>query len=346
MRAGDEFLKTFLGESFLEELKKSNELFKLGTQTALDPEEIRIGLKVVPRAVMSFLINELVPMEVGTQKEIQLPFGDRAVLNVNKGDKDSYSGSIINALKPAYDFRNRSIPGIGIILLSTFELYDMADFEKEHKHEPSAEEAVQKLIDQRLQERDLIEKVIDQKLSQREAVHRLIMQKLTEALEEEKKKNTKISDVTNIATSPGNHSNEYHRGMANGLVVANSIANDKPPNFIDPPTPISKPLELNPQDIVKKEKTSKGSPLKQFLERKKPKEFNIKMEKSEVVNCPDCQQVIFGETGYSGCVCMGENMDSQIWLKKTETGVKISFSRQWAPENLEMLLKILMRKDG
>lgn len=309
MRAGDEFLKNFLGESFLEELKKSNELFKLGTQTALDPEEIRIGLKIVPRVVMSLLINELVPMEVGTQKVIELPFGNKAILNVNKGDKDSYSGSVINDLKPAYDFRNRSIPGIGIILLSTFELYDMAEFDKEHKHEPSAEEAIQKLIDQRLQERDLIEKVIDQKLSQRGAIHRLIMSKLTDAIHDRKSVSTPM------------------------------------PAPIPLPSPVVS-LEVKPQDIVKKEKTTKGSPLKQFLERKKPKEWNIKMEKSETVNCPDCQQVIFNEIGYSGCVCMGENMNSQIWIKKTESGVKVSFSRQWDPENMEMLLKILMRKDG
>lgn len=308
MSQSDQFIKNFLGESFFEDLKKSNELFKLGTQTALDPEEIRIGLKIVPRAVMSFLIAELVPMAVGDQKVVKLPFGVEAVLNVNKGDTDSYSGSVVSDNKPVYDYRNRSIPGIGIILLSTFELYNLGELEKETKYEPAAEVAVQKLIDERMALHSLVTQVVEEKITQREAIQKLMMAKLTEALEAEKK-------------------------------IVHPVA----PVHIHALTPI----DVQPKDIVKKETSPrKGSPLKEFIARKKPKEFAIKMNKCETVDCPDCGKTIFGEGFFAGCVCLGENMNSQIWIKKAEDGVKIRFSRQWDVENIEMLLQILRRKDG
>jgi hypothetical protein len=312
MIQGDKLIKNTLGEGFLESLSKASELYKLGTNGVLDPEEIRIGLKVVPRIVMSLLISELVPMETGDHKSIPLPFGENAILNVTKGDRDSYSGNIVSGNKPAYDFMGRSIPGLGIILLSTFELYDMAEFEKETKHPVESQDLVQRLIEERLEQRSLISKVLDNMLSEREAIHKLIMAKLSETL-----------------------------GSQPAVMPAQAIV---PPMPVAAAAPVD-PIHVEPSDMVKKEKSKKSLPLKAFLERKKPKEFSVKMEKSETVNCPDCNQVIFGQTGYSGCVCMGSDQNGKIWLKKTEDGIKISFDKSWDVENIELLLEVLRRKN-
>src|ERR1035437_3313823 len=139
-------LKNILDDEFLGNLARSADLYKIGTNTVLDPEEIRIGLKVVPRAVMSMLISELAPMEINSHKDIKLPFGKSAYMAVNKNAADDFTGSVYDSNKLVYDFKNRSIPGLGIILLSTFELYDMEELKRPGKEE-DVEKKVQKLID-------------------------------------------------------------------------------------------------------------------------------------------------------------------------------------------------------
>ncbi len=175
-------LKNIFNDEFLENLAKSADLYKIGTNSVLDPEEIRIGLKVVPRAVMAMLTAELVPMEINSHKNINLPFGKDAYMAVNKNAADDFTGSVYDNNKLVYDFKNRSIPGLGIILLSTFELYDMEDLNKPHKHEDGIEKKVQKLVDERMELHSLVGKVVEEKLSQREAIHKLMMAKLTQAL--------------------------------------------------------------------------------------------------------------------------------------------------------------------
>src|ERR1700676_1012857 len=142
-------LKSILDDGFLEILAKSADLYKIGSNSSLDPEEIRIGLKVVPRAVMSMLISELAPMEINSHKDIQLPFGKVAFVRVNKNAADDFTGSVYDNNKLVYDFKNRSIPGLGIILLSTFELYDLEDLNKPASHGENIDKKVQKLIDER-----------------------------------------------------------------------------------------------------------------------------------------------------------------------------------------------------
>ncbi len=300
-------LNSILNDEFLETLAKSADLYKIGSNSSLDPEEIRIGLKVVPRAVMSMLISELVPMELNAHKDVQLPFGKSAYIRLNKNAADDYTGSVYSNNKIVYDFQNRSIPGLGIILLSTFELYDMEELSKPGKVE-GEDSKVQKLIDERMELHSLVGRVVEDKMSQRDAIHRIMMAKLSDAMKA----------PTSIPPQPPQPT----------------------------PEPIQAPLEVKPKDIVKKETTRKDLPLKKFLDRKKPKEFHVEMAKSEVVSCPDCNQVIFGLSGYSGCLCMGLDQHKKIWIKKNEDGIQIRFSRSWDPDNISMLLDTLKGRNG
>jgi len=89
----------------------------------------------------------------------------------------------------------------------------------------------------------------------------------------------------------------------------------------------------------------KQSPLKTFLENKKKKnEFVVQMTKSETANCDSCGKELFSDFIYSGCVCLGENMNSKIFMKKSEDGVKIRFSKDWSTDNIEMLLETLRHR--
>lgn len=320
-------LNRILDEEFLGTLAKSADLYKIGSNSVLDPQEIRIGLKVVPRAVMSMLISELAPMEINSHKDIKLPFGKNAYIHVNKNAADDYTGSIYDDNKLVYDYQNRSIPGLGIILLSTFELYDLEDLNKSPKISnpvPPSEDVdrkIQKLIDERMELHSLVGKVVENKMAEREAIHRLMMAKLNEALHKQT-----MSEPAYRATRS---------------------------NISAPTVPISKPINIEASDIAKKEAPiRKGSPLKEFkasVDRKKnkPKTYSVEILKSETVSCNDCGQDIFnGKSGYSGCICFGENANSKISLKKTEKdGILISFSRGWTAENIEMLLETLRKKN-
>ncbi len=166
----NDLLKSILDDEFLETLAKSADLYKIGTNTVLDPQEVLIGLKVVPRAVMSMLISELTPMEINSHKNVQLPFGKGAYMAANKGAADDYTGSVYDDNKLVYSFRNRSIPGLGLILLSTFELYDLEDLSaKNDQVQPSEDidKKVQKLIDERMELHSLVGRVVEDKMAQK-----------------------------------------------------------------------------------------------------------------------------------------------------------------------------------
>lgn len=337
-------LNKILDEDFLKSLAKSADLYKIGSNSVLDPEEIRIGLKVVPRAVMSLLINALTPMPLNSSIELNLPFGKNARINANKNAADDYTGSVYDNNKLVYDFKNRSIPGLGIILLSTFELYQLEDLKDAIKPTDDAEAKIQKLVDERMKLYSIVSEVVDNKLSEREALNKLMMDKLSEALSREHKKNAQIAEVRKIHEESTPQSNPYFQGMTNGIEVANSIANKKNPTFVEAS---KKKLDFKADDMVKKEEgPSKGSPLKKFIEqkKKKAKEYRVEIAKSETVNCPDCNQTIFGQGSFSCCLCYGQDQHKKIWIKKSEESIQIRFSRDWDKENIQMLLDTLRAK--
>lgn len=290
---GNKFLKKALGEDIFESLSKA-ELWKPGTRTVVDPDEIATALHIVPRTVMAMLIRDLTPMAVGDHKDIQLPFGINSKLKVDKHERDVYSGHIEEDNKIAVDFKYRSLPGIGLVIMSAFELYNVEELVSQSGQEaqPDIEAKIQRIIEERLHLHDLIAQVVDKKLVQKEAVQQLILAKLTEAV----------------------HS----------------------------PAPLEIAKKESPLEAKKK-----GSPLKSFLETKKnKKEFPIEMSKGESVHCPACNKNIFDGVIFSGCICLGDDRDRKVFIKKTEEGIKVRFGKGWDPENIEMLVEILRRSNG
>lgn len=307
------FLNKTLGEDFFESLAKF-ELWKPGTRTTIDHEEIKTALMIVPRTVMALLIRQLTPMNIGETKEfgLQISKYKTAMVRLTKHERDVYSGEVLENNKRVVDFKYRSIPGVGLIIMSAFELYDTSKLMK--NDEESEKEAsdiaaqdltlkVQHLIDERLALHDLIGKVVEKKMEQRDAIKQLIMAKISETLP----KAEKPKDLDPESFMPEIHKSE----------------------------PIS---------------TKKESPLKGFLDQKKnkikPSEFDINMSKGEHVHCPDCLKNIFDGEVFSGCVCLGDDREKKVYIKKTEEGVKIRFGRGWDHENIEMLLEVLRSKRG
>lgn len=181
------WVEKILGDDFFDNLQKT-EIYKERTKTNLDSEEIAIAYKIVPRAVLKFLTDNLKSLAVGQNLALNLlPIGINGQLLVNKLSTDVYSGDITAEGRRVYDYQYRSIPGIGIILLTTFEMYDFKEIEeKEEKVEVSHEQEfdyfthINEIIEEKLKLNKLISEVVDRKLSEKEALDRLVTSKLAE----------------------------------------------------------------------------------------------------------------------------------------------------------------------
>jgi len=299
------FLKKTLGEDFLEsfgeDLSKS-EIYKQGTRTITDTNDLYQGLQIVPRALLSLLIKELSPMQIGDTKEVIIPGKDETKVVVTKHERDSFSGQVLQNNVKINDFLHRSIPGLGLVLLSVLELYDIDSLENHVSTLSDKQSEINRIVDERLNLHSLVNKVVDGKLMQRDAVQQLLMSKLNQMHQEHKE------------------IREEHKE-------------------------IMAPKKEVPFTIIKLDAAKKKLPLSDFIEnRKKKKEYFIKMEKSETINCQDCGQLIFNDSGFSSCICFGDS--KKVKLKKTEGGIKISFGRNWDADNIEMLLEVLRSKEN
>jgi hypothetical protein len=173
------FIQECLGEDFLQDMKKA-ELYKLHSNVTIDPKEAWIAYQIVPRTVLSWLINNLKPIEIGGFFKSDIPAVDGRV-ELNKVDSDVYSGQIYSKStnKKLYEIKYRSLPAIGLCILSTFELYENQD-RQVFENSPSEMEIfkLQKLIDERLHLRSLVSQVVEQKLNEKEAMEKFFMAKI------------------------------------------------------------------------------------------------------------------------------------------------------------------------
>lgn len=269
------FLKSTLGDDFLESLGDSlskSEIYKQGTRTITDTNDLFQGLQIVPKALLSLLIRELSPMQIGDTKEIKIPGKEDTIVITTKHERDSFSGQVLQNNVKISDFLHRSIPGLGLVLLSILELYDAEDLGAEISPVNSAKEAeINRIIDERMNLHSLINKVIDGKLMHRDAIQQLLLSKLSQLSEEHKE----ISKEHEEMSKPKEES--------------------KPTVILLAPK--KRPLEEFVEN--RKKKLSK-------------KEHFIQMEKSETVSCPDCGNSIFSNGLYSGCICFGDNKKLHI----------------------------------
>lgn len=323
--------KDILGEDIFEVLEKAevgSGIFKQSTKTALDPEEIKIALQIVPRAVLSFLIAHLKPLEVGGTIDLELPFCD-GQLHVNKLTHDVYGGYIVSKGQRQAEFQYRSLPSIGLILLSTFELYDMADIGNiRHEVKEEKEDKYQKLqdiIDERLKLKALIQSVVDQRISEREAIEKLIADKLAEQFESLQNQIEEVED-------------EDEEEDVDVEEIEDEDVEGEP---LQSEEELSVEIVDDSGNSIEESKYSKKSKLKDFLEnRERKRQQKVELDKNEKINCPDCGINLYkGEKNFKLCICFGEHHNKEIKFKKFENGkIKFKFPKSFDIDNIEMLL--------
>ena len=304
-----QIVKSILGEDIFEDLEKI-EMFKPDTNSTLDPAEIKIALQIVPRAVLGFLIANLKPLNVGGNLDLPLPFAN-ATLHVNKISHDVYTGDVIKEGKRVTEFKYRSLPGIGLILMSTFELYDVADLDKlrADKPEESGIDKIQKIIDERLRLNALVRNVVDQRISERDAIQQLINERLSEEVEYEDE-----DEEDEYVEEP------LHSEEEDSVEV----------------------LEDSKEDVM--DSNAKKSKLKEFLDsREKKRQEKVELDKSEQIECPDCKTNLYkGENHFKLCICYGQFHNKEIKIKKAEDGrFNFKFPKSFDTDNVEMLLEAI-----
>jgi rubrerythrin len=307
-----------LGDDFMSDLAKA-ELYKPETNSTVSHEELADAMKVVPRAVMAWLTRNLADMKDGENRNLMIPFARAAgaTMSLSKVTHDVYHGEVLSAQhKVLYRFKYRTIPGLGLVLLTTFELYDLEDLDKDQIAKDK-ESYLSSMIEERIALKSLIGQVIEEKMAQRDAIEQLIKLRMNSEIKKEA-----IDPAKAELTAKDSELKEYKQRAESA--------------------------EIAQAEESKKE--TKADRLKEFIENQKKLKKNdagytVHLFKSEF-KCPDCGQKLFDGKNMSGCLCYGSDMGRKIFLKKNENGTTtVKFSKGWNKDNIEMLLSILKGRD-
>jgi hypothetical protein len=129
----EDLVKSIVGEEGYETLEKA--ISKMNTRSMIDITELHSSLKIVPKAIMSFLLLHMKSMKAGDNKTLDLPWAENCHILINKRDQDVYSGRIDKNGRIEHEFDQVSIPQLATHILSYFEMYDdsnedSSDYEK------------------------------------------------------------------------------------------------------------------------------------------------------------------------------------------------------------------------
>jgi hypothetical protein len=183
-------LSSLIGKELTETLIKSDGIFKPNVAAVASIDEMHRGLSIVPKIVLKWLSLHLKNMQQSEVKDIQIPWNSKASLHVEKKENDLYSGHLLLNNKPIY-YTFRTLPGVGLILLSHLELYDLDS--KEEIQVPDFSKEISDQIDEKLKLIQLVENVVEKKLTQREAIEQLVKDKIQKILSS-KEENVEIKE--------------------------------------------------------------------------------------------------------------------------------------------------------
>ena len=115
-------LSDLLGEAGATKLEKA--IFKEKNKSVVDPSEQLLGLITVPRAILSWLVQNIKPLKIGEHKEMKFPGQEDTIINVQKQDIDTYRAEFVRHGAVIHRFDSQSLPAVGSHLMTTFEHYD------------------------------------------------------------------------------------------------------------------------------------------------------------------------------------------------------------------------------
>lgn len=131
MNNSKKLLKSIVGDQGYETLEKA--IFKRRTASVIDPLEYYLPLMVVPRTLLSWLVQTIKPMKIGEIKTAKFPGKDDITINFQKDDIDQFRGEFIQGGKVIHTFEKQSLPSVSAHLMTVGEEYESFTDEKPAK---------------------------------------------------------------------------------------------------------------------------------------------------------------------------------------------------------------------
>jgi hypothetical protein len=326
------FIKKYLGDSFESDMLKSEvgAILKPDANANVLPHEMYVSLQIVPRTVISLLVQKLKPLKPGQHTDIAWPTDSGAIHNIhiNKISSDLYSGEITGEGKVLAKFGYRSLPAVGLVIMSTYELYDKETNKQDLQNPQIDYDKVQRIIDERIRMQALVEDVVSRKLSERDALQQLIMQRINDYL--------RVSESIKQKTPQENQ----HNNLEQSEYMEEHTEEESDEPEIDE-------IDVDKEVIEEVENTKKDkkNKLKDFLNKKVKKTESVKILKQEI-KCPYCSTTIFkGGDSIDLCVCFGEDFGNSIKIKKNKNNeYTFKYPKNFSIDNATMLLGFLKKK--
>jgi hypothetical protein len=327
------FLKKFLGEDFESDILKSEvgAILKPDANMTVLPHEMYVSLQIVPRTIISMLVQHLKPLKAGQTADIPWPSDSGAMHNIhiNKISSDLYSGQITGEGKVLAKFGYRSLPAVGLVIMSTYELYDKETNKQDLQNPEINYDKVQKIIDERIRMQALVEDVVNRKMSERDAIQQLIMQKINDYLRSSE--NIKQSSPSEQVAKPVTDLKESE------METTEEESDEPEVDEID--------VDKEVMEEAENTKESKKHKLKEFLDKKVKKAESISFVKKEI-SCPYCATKIYkGGDSIDLCICYGEHYGDSIKIKKNKNNEHtFKYPKKFSIDNATMLLGTLKKK--
>lgn len=350
-------LKGLLGDSGLESLTKT--MYRRDSKSILTPMDMYLPVLAVPRAILSWLVQNIKPMSINDEKTIKYPGLEDVEILVTKTGVNAYTAKFIKSGKIIHTFEDQTLPAFGGHLQSMTEDYisdEMAVPQTmmnmsgiQIPQVPQSDVAINALVEVTKVLGKVIDKIVGEKIA-------------TDAIKESKDKIEKKG--MNEIGAPSGHATPA--AQIAPMKPAAPSRNPKQSTFkqIAQQTK-GKPKaeqEKNPEMLQHKIQQNKltGSNhinyFRNYLQKAQleKREAEIELtEKDLYTPCPHCMVPEFVKTEagpkYNPCACFyitvdGKKNKSFLRLNKTEAGYKLSFSSKADPEMVEVFVETLKSK--
>ncbi len=134
-------LKKMVGDKGYETLRKA--IYRKDSDSEIGPLDIYLPLLVVPRAIISWLYQNIKDIPSGEERQLVFPGLEDITIKIQKTGRDSYRADFVKDGKVIHQFDKQTLPNVGGHLMTIGEMYDFQD--EEHKEaEESPDIAVPK----------------------------------------------------------------------------------------------------------------------------------------------------------------------------------------------------------
>lgn len=130
-------LKSMVGSKGYETLRKA--IYRKDSDSEIGPLDIYLPLLVVPRAIISWLYQNIKDISPGEERQLVFPGMDDITIKIQKTGRDSYRADFVKDGKVIHQFDKQTLPNVGGHLMTIGEMYNFKDNEDHSELEEASE---------------------------------------------------------------------------------------------------------------------------------------------------------------------------------------------------------------